>query len=94
MTMNIEESNERYLAACHAMQTGVKYDMIQESGDDSRIHKHLRVGANSAMVSQAAIASLLIQKGVFTLEEYMESQALEMEKEVESYEKRLGFGLG
>ena len=44
--------------------------------------KHLRVGVNSALVSNQALVSLLVDKGLFTLEEYMEYLRLAMNEEV------------
>jgi len=83
--------NERYAAACHAMQTGVKYEMALGSPDTTP--KHLRVGVNSAMVNDAAITKLLIEKGLFTMEEYAKAVADEMELEVQRYEDRAPDGV-
>lgn len=83
---------ERYTAAAHAMQTGVKFD--QEAGSTDGTPKHLRTGINSAMVNNAAVARLLIAKGIFTEVEYFEAIADEMEKEVERYRRLLGEKLG
>ncbi|AEA27888.1 hypothetical protein Psed_5761 [Pseudonocardia dioxanivorans CB1190] len=91
---------DRYEAAAHAMQTGVLAEMHREGVpaehlDDrtSTGRKHLRVGVNSALVGQAAIASLLIAKGIFTIEEYTAALADEMEKEQRLYEDQLGVKL-
>lgn len=78
---------ERYHAAAHAMQTGVKAE--QEQGSDDGTPKHLRVGVNAALVGNSALASLLIDKGVITLDEYQRAQADEMETEQQRYEGRL-----
>lgn len=80
-----DKDKERYMEAAHAVQTGVMYD--QEATPDS--FKHLRTGVNSAMVNSAAIASLLIARGVFTKEEYVASLADEMEREQARYEALL-----
>ena len=83
-----EEPNdiERYENALHAMQSGVAYEMGLGATDTSP--KHLRVGVNSAMVNDAAVATLLIEKGFFTLEEYQKAVADAMEREVVRYESR------
>ena len=78
---------ERYLAAMHAMQTGVAIEMQQGSGDTEP--KHLRVGINGAMCDHAALVRLLIAKGLFTEEEYVKEVADEAEREVARYEERL-----
>lgn len=51
--------------------------------------KHLRVGVNSALVNDAALARLLIRKGLITLEEYESAIAYQMELEVQAYETNL-----
>jgi len=92
-----QEDADRYLAACHAMQTGVKYEMesdaLRGAVNSATTPKHLRVGVNSAMVSHTALVQLLISKGLLTEEEYYHSQALAMEVEVKRYEKRAGNGV-
>ena len=82
---------DRYFAAAHAMQSGVAAE--QAAGGDDGSSKHLRVGVNSAMVSVAALAGLLIEKGVITLDEYERANADEMEREKARYELRLGVKL-
>lgn len=76
----------RYEAAAHAMQTGVKMEMELSPATSATDPKHLRVGVNSAMADNAAIAALLIAKGIFTKEELAESLATEMEKEAQRYQ--------
>jgi hypothetical protein len=90
----MQQDQQRYLAACHGMQTGVKWEMERallqgkEPDSVSTSPKHLRVGVNSAMVSHAALVKLLIEKGILTEEEYVKSQADAMEAEVALYEGR------
>jgi hypothetical protein len=83
--------HDRYLAAAHAMQSGVAAEHGLGSNDGTP--KHLRVGINSAHVAIAAIARLLINHGLFTLDEYTAAQADEMEAEKARYEERLGVTL-
>lgn len=78
---------ERYLQAAHAMQTGVALEHAR--GSDDATPKHLRVGINSALVNDAALVRLLIDKGVLTLAEYERAVADQMEREVADYEARL-----
>lgn len=87
-----EEYAARYAAAAHAMQSGVKSEM--ELGSRDTEPKHLRVGVNSALVDSAALAALLIAKGVITEDEYLEAIAAGMEREVTTYETRLSAALG
>lgn len=88
----IEQYAIRYVAAAHAMQSGVKYD--QESGSEDGSPKHLRVGVNSALVDASALARLLIAKGVITELELHEALAEGMEAEKARYEALLTMKLG
>ena len=71
--------NERYAAAAHAMQSAVVLELSIDS--KSAEPKHLRVGINSAMSDVSALATLLIEKGIFTKEEYVKAVADSMERE-------------
>ena len=84
---------ERYERAAHAMQSGVAIEMSHLGTSKETEAKHLRVGVNSAMVDSAALAGLLISKGIFTMEEYAKAVADQMEKEAE-YRKRIADRLG
>lgn len=86
--MNIEQNMQRYLDAAHAMQSGVAYEMYERDTSEDRDYKDLRVGINSTMVTNAALASLMVEKGIFTMEEYAEANANEMEAEVQRYQDR------
>lgn len=86
-----QHDTDRYLAAAHAVQSGVAAEMALNPKPTEP--KHLRVGVNSALVSNVALARLLIEKGVFTLDEYEAAQAAEMEAEQARYEQRLGVKL-
>lgn len=88
----IDELGERYRAAMHAVQSGVA--MMMQFDQKDTTPKHLRVGVNSALVDSAALASLLMKKGLFTEEEYLEELAMAAEKEQANYEKRLAEWLG
>jgi uncharacterized lipoprotein YbaY len=75
--------SERYAAAAHAMQSGVAFKMNHDPKETEP--KHLRVGINAAMSDQGGLVKILIDKGVFTLEEYTKAIADQMEIEAESY---------
>ncbi len=77
----------------HAIQTGVALEMQQAGDVAADSPKHLRVGVNMAMCNNAAIAGLLLEKGIFTEEEYWNSVVTELRKEKARYEKRLGVSL-
>jgi hypothetical protein len=102
----LEQAQQRYLAAMHAVQTGIMHRM--EYDPKFVEQKHLLVGIVSNEVTstaqtallirhkiterqmeQAALARLLIEKGVFTLEEYTEALARFAEDERAAYEHEL-----
>lgn len=88
----MSEAQERYLRAAHAMQSGVA--MEQELGSQDGTPKHLRVGVNVAMSDIVGLVKLLIDKGLFTLDEYEAAVADAMEREALRYEERLSRQLG
>lgn len=88
----IDELKERYMAAAHAVQSGVAMDHGRGGTDGSP--KHLRTGINMAMSDHAALAQLCMKKGVFTEEEYFEALVESAEREKASYEERLSESLG
>lgn len=77
----------RYAELLHAMQTGIAFLLEQDSSPASP--KHVRLGINSAKVEHGALVSLLLAKGVFTAEEYLDAILAQMEKEVAMYEAEL-----
>ena len=86
------DDRERYRWAAHAMQSGVA--MLQKKGDDSGSPKHLRVGVNAAMSDHGGLVRLLIEKGVFTEDEYARAVADGMEAEAESHRRLVAEKLG
>lgn len=83
---------ERYVAAMHAMQSGVKTDMATDpnaSSQGATTPKHLRVGVNGALAAQGALVKLLIGKGIITQDEYVEAVADAAEAEKARYEQLL-----
>ena len=82
--MTTEKSSaDRYHEAAHAMQTGVAFSMEIDATDTTP--KHLRVGVNSAMVSQRGLVDLLKEKGIISEEEYVDAVAVAMEEEARRY---------
>jgi hypothetical protein len=76
----------------HAMQSGVAQTLHLDPS--SGTPKHLRVGVNMALVEVAALAGLLIEKGVFTREEYDAALIKGLRQEVNSYEESLSRAMG
>lgn len=87
----IADLKRRYLAAMHAVQTGVALSI--ERGSKESTPKHLRLGVNSAMIDSSAMAKLLIEKGIVSETEYLEMLVKVAEEEQVSYEARLGVKL-
>lgn len=87
-----ETSHKRYVAALHAVQSGVALDHSRGSQDGTP--KHLRVGIASNMITEAGLARLLIDKGLITIDEYDQYVADEAEREQARYENRLNVKLG
>lgn len=81
----IVKANERYLAAAHAVQSGVKYDPDASSQEP----KHLRTGIDLMKAEQAGLAELFIQKGIISRAEYHEAMADAVEDEKDRYEAYL-----
>jgi hypothetical protein len=85
--MTAQEDRDRYLAAAHAMQTGVALKMQTDPAETTP--KHLRTGVNSAMSDLGGLATLLMEKGIITQEEYFKAVADAMERERDSYRQWL-----
>jgi hypothetical protein len=83
---------QRYVAAGHAVQTGVKADIETDLNQESQgatTPKHLRVGLNNVMSDHGSLAALLVEKGVITEAEYLEAIAAGIEREQSRYEQLL-----
>jgi hypothetical protein len=82
-----EDDVRRYMAAMHAVQTGVAFLMNFDPAEVDP--KHLRVGVNSALLNVGAVAKLLVDKGVITTDEYEAAIAEAAEAEAERYRERI-----
>ena len=83
---------ERYQAALHAVQSGV--ELSKQHNPRELEPKQLRVGVNAAMCDHAALARLLLAKGIITEDEYTKAIADEMEREQARYEEKLSRQIG
>lgn len=86
------ELQRRYEAALHAIQSGIA--TLIDLGDSLASPKHLRVGVDSAHVTDLAVSRILIAKGIITEREYAEAVAVAMEDEKAAFEARLSERLG
>lgn len=83
--MSKEENYRRYLELGHAIQSGIAFLMNKRATLTDP--KHLRVGLNLRAVDHGALVALLIEKGIFTEEEYSAKLVEWAEREVTSYEQ-------
>ena len=106
MKNRIEVLQQRYMAALHAVQTGIEYRrqydrkfveekhllvgiVSNEVTDAAQNELLIRARITERQMEQAALARLLIAKGIFTEEQYIEVLAKEAEKEKATYEREL-----
>jgi hypothetical protein len=88
-----------YEEAAHGMQTAVLHEQNlyehtaakrsppPEPHEHPNGSKHLRVGLNASKSDHAAIADLLIAKGIITEAEYLEALRLRMNDELARYQE-------
>lgn len=82
------EAQKRYFKLMHAMQSGVAMRMQVDPKETDP--KHLRVGVNSALISNGALTQLLIEKGLITPLEMQQKLNEFVQRDVESYEQKIG----
>jgi hypothetical protein len=95
--MNREEKVARYKALCHAVQTGIGWEIAAENPEcfdinadpNLRAHKHLRVGIDVTKSDQGSLVTLLIAKGLITDAEYLDAIIAGLEREKAMYEQVL-----
>ena len=99
----INAAKVRYSEAAHAMQTGVRTQIMeepvwpaheQENGKAGVSRKALRVGINAAMVEASMLGKLMVDKGIITWVEYYEALAEAMVAEKVRFEKELSEHFG
>lgn len=83
----LNELKREYLELCHALQSGVAFKMTLDNSETRP--KHLRVGVNSALVSNSALMRLLLKKKIITEIEYYQELNIVMEEEVKNYQSWL-----
>lgn len=79
----------RYEEAVHGVQSAIKFELGQKhpamADEVIDILKHLRVGIDVTKAEQAALAYLLIDKGLFTFDEYAEAMRRGVNEELARY---------
>jgi hypothetical protein len=79
-----------YVAAAHGVQSAVRFEMSMKGMDDDvnpalNMLKHLRTGLDMRAADAGGLAGLLIKKGVFTEDEYLEAMRLAANEELARY---------
>jgi hypothetical protein len=89
--MSEQEDLDRYRAACHAVQSGVA---MEQNFTDAASPKHLRTGLDLRASDHEGLVTLLMEKGIFTREEYLKAMADAAEREKARYEEALSQHFG
>lgn len=101
--MNDEERLEAkrtlYAHLTHAVQSGVSWDQrTWKPTPEDRVHntegKSLRTGLNVVLCSHSALATLLMEKGVISEEEYFDACNMQLAEEMKNYERKLSARIG
>jgi len=75
-----------YEQAAHGVQSAIKYEIEMMQRNVSDHIKHLRTGIDCRAANEQGLANLLIKKGVFTQEEYLEYIRTSMNEELARYQ--------
>lgn len=84
------KDTERYMRAAHRVQTAIAFN--PERPQDQ--YKDLRTGVDMSKSDAAGLATMLIAKGVFTLDEYLTAIADAAEREAAGKEDELSIRHG
>lgn len=91
----LQDSAARYMAALHGIQSGIMVILEKGGALASRCStKHMQTGLEARASDHAALAKILIGKGLFTEEEYSTAVADQLEEEKHSLEVELGEAIG
>lgn len=90
-----------YEAAMHGVQTAIRFKInnaMQDVSQPDSNHlcgpKHMRVAIDMRKADHTALVAILVDKGIFTMDEYMEYLRLSANEEVWLYEQRLKEEMG
>jgi hypothetical protein len=80
-----------YRSALHGCQSAIAHRIsLNGEKDASASPKHLRMGVDSSMITDAAIVNLLIKKGIFTMEEFDNEVRLAANDELARWQQLFG----
>jgi hypothetical protein len=71
-----------YEQAAHGVQSAIAHEMNLPTKSKATDPKHMRVGIDMSKADQLGLVELLIAKGVFTAEEYIEYMRLSANEEL------------
>jgi hypothetical protein len=77
------------MAAGHRIQTAIALLISADADYQAAAPKHLRVGVDTSKSDMKGLADLLIEKGVFTKDEYIAAITVACEEEADGYEKKV-----
>ena len=86
--------SQAYSAAGHRIQTAIAVLMGRDPTYSAVEPKHLRTGIDLQKSDMGGLATLLIAKGVFTQDEYIEAITKAAEAEADGYETLVQAALG
>jgi hypothetical protein len=81
---------ERYERAAHRVQTALAYMPDHQN----MTPKHMRVGIDMSKADMGGLATLLIEKGLITKEEYILAITESAEREADAYESEISGRIG
>lgn len=81
--------NDRYTAAGHRIQTSIGTLILLDPKYRAVEPKHMRTGLDLSKSDMCGLARLLIEKGLFTEDEYIEALTKAAEDEADRYEKEV-----
>lgn len=84
--MTREQLMRRETALSHAIQSAIAFQI--QAGCEAATPKHLRVGVDTSKADHGALVKLLVEKGVFTEEEYFVEMIAGLERELEFQTKQ------
>ena len=87
MAKTTSDYEKEYESIIHGIQTAIKFEMEADLSNETS-PKHLRVGVNSSLISNGAVVSLMVKKGLITEAEYWEELIVFAQRDLDSYRQK------
>ncbi len=96
MSKSKQQLQQEIFQTLHGIQTGIKFKYETEEKNLPIDHKlkHIRVGVDNAIAHGEALSMLLVKKGVFTEEEFLEQYLDSLQFKLKQYKRELSEELG